>query len=89
MREPKVKIALLGWGSLLWDKRPEFDEYHEPWQFDGPELPLEFSRFYLAQRRSDPRHRRSARRGLPDRLCPQHAPRSRRCKPTCDAAKAP
>lgn len=44
MREPKLKIALLGWGSLLWDKRPEFDEHHEPWQFDGPELPLEFSR---------------------------------------------
>lgn len=38
------KIVLLGWGSLLWDKRPEFDDYHEPWQFDGPELPLEFSR---------------------------------------------
>lgn len=38
------KIAILGWGSLLWDLRLEFDEHHEPWQFDGPELPLEFSR---------------------------------------------
>jgi hypothetical protein len=44
MREPRLKIAILGWGSLLWDKRPEFDEHHESWRFDGPELPLEFSR---------------------------------------------
>jgi hypothetical protein len=44
MTEVRPKIALLGWGSLLWDERPEFDEHHEPWQFDGPELPLEFSR---------------------------------------------
>lgn len=44
MREPRPKIALLGWGSLLWDKRLEFDEHHEPWRFDGPELLLEFSR---------------------------------------------
>lgn len=44
MREARLKIALLGWGSLLWDKRPEFDDHHEAWQFDGPELPLEFSR---------------------------------------------
>lgn len=44
MPEPHLRIALLGWGSLLWDKRPEFDEHHGLWQFDGPELPLEFSR---------------------------------------------
>ncbi|WP_434618608.1 hypothetical protein [Tabrizicola sp. M-4] len=44
MREPRLKIAILGWGSLLWDKRPEFDDHHEAWQFDGPELLLEFSR---------------------------------------------
>ncbi len=37
-------IALLGWGSLLWDPQKEFDEQHEAWQFDGPVLPLEFSR---------------------------------------------
>lgn len=37
-------IALLGWGSLLWDPRPEFDEQHEAWQPDGPVLPIEFSR---------------------------------------------
>jgi hypothetical protein len=39
-----VKIAILGWGSLLWDKRPEFDEQHDEWQFDGPKLKIEFSR---------------------------------------------
>lgn len=38
------RIAILGWGSLLWDRRPEFDDCHEDWKFDGPTLPLEFSR---------------------------------------------
>jgi hypothetical protein len=41
------KIAILGWGSLLWDKNPQFDsfrEQHGEWREDGPELPLEFSR---------------------------------------------
>ncbi len=35
---------MLGWGSLLWDSRREFDQWHEPWQYDGPTLKLEFSR---------------------------------------------
>jgi hypothetical protein len=39
-----MKIVILGWGSLLWDRRPEFDEQHEDWLFDGPYLKLEFSR---------------------------------------------
>lgn len=39
-----MKIAILGWGSLLWDQRAEFDKKHEDWQFDGPSLMLEFSR---------------------------------------------
>jgi len=39
-----MKIALLGWGSLIWDKRPEFDKYHEKWKDGGPSLNLEFSR---------------------------------------------
>ena len=38
------KIAILGWGSLLWDERVEFDGWHEPWQDDGPSLKIEFSR---------------------------------------------
>lgn len=38
------KIAILGWGSLIWDERPEFDKHHEEWLPDGPVLKLEFSR---------------------------------------------
>jgi hypothetical protein len=43
-KQPAPKIAILGWGSLIWDKRPEFDDKHGEWKDDGPELPLEFSR---------------------------------------------
>jgi hypothetical protein len=39
-----MKIALLGWGSLLWDGGADFDQHHEVWQSDGPSLQLEFSR---------------------------------------------
>jgi hypothetical protein len=39
-----MRIAILGWGSLLWDQRPAFDAQHESWQDDGPEFNLEFSR---------------------------------------------
>jgi len=39
-----IKIAILGWGSLLWDRHAEFDAQHEDWLFDGPRLKLEFSR---------------------------------------------
>jgi len=38
------KIAILGWGSLLWDFDAEFDAQHREWLLDGPELKLEFSR---------------------------------------------
>ena len=36
-------IAILGWGSLLWDWT-RADGRHSSWQKDGPELKLEFSR---------------------------------------------
>ena len=39
-----LRIAILGWGSLIWDPRPDFDKWHADWEEDGPELPLEFSR---------------------------------------------
>lgn len=39
-----MKIAILGWGSLIWDERPEFDKKREGWLPDGPTLKLEFSR---------------------------------------------
>ena len=37
-------IAILGWGSLLWDSAPDFQAQIGGWSMDGPELPLEFSR---------------------------------------------
>jgi len=39
-----MKTAILGWGSLLWDTRPEFDLHHGQWEMGGPLLPIEFSR---------------------------------------------
>lgn len=44
VRKPAPKIAILGWGSLIWDERPEFDSHHEEWTSGGPVLQLEFSR---------------------------------------------
>jgi hypothetical protein len=38
------RTAILGWGSLLWEHRPEFDEWHDHWRLCGPSLKLEFSR---------------------------------------------
>lgn len=43
-QEEKVRIGILGWGSLLWEGGPEFDTWHRPWEFDGPTLKLEFWR---------------------------------------------
>lgn len=43
-------IAILGWGSLIWDLRPEFDRYHDEWLSDGPVLPLEFSRISASRK---------------------------------------
>ena len=44
-----MQIAILGWGSLLWedqtDRAREFDEHrNDNWCYDGPSLKLEFSR---------------------------------------------
>lgn len=39
-----MRIGLLGWGSLLWDEGEVFASTHGRWHFDGPVLPLEFSR---------------------------------------------
>ena len=46
-----MRIAILGWGSLIWEKRPEFDKWHEDWLPDGPMLKLEFSR--ISESRAD------------------------------------
>lgn len=40
----RKRIALLGWGSLLWEPNEAFDAHHGPWESGGPILKLEFSR---------------------------------------------
>lgn len=40
----KGEIAILGWGSLIWDPRDDFKKYIGTWEDDGPILPIEFSR---------------------------------------------
>ena len=77
-----MHIAILGWGSLLWDERLEFDDHHAPWELDGPNLEIEFSR--ISQTRGgaltlvvDPAngascrvaHARSKRRDAEDAIC--------------------
>ena len=43
-----MTIAIIGWGSLIWDPR---DLPREGiWQDDGPELPIEFSRISVDAR---------------------------------------
>ena len=37
-----MKIAILGWGSLIWDSRDLCIDGE--WHDDGPELPIEFAR---------------------------------------------
>lgn len=43
-----TRIAILGWGSLVWDPDSlgieDFPPASEAWRLEGPELPLEFSR---------------------------------------------
>lgn len=39
-----MRIAFLGWGSLIWDQGPEFDSKTGPWTSGGPVLPIEFCR---------------------------------------------
>jgi hypothetical protein len=39
------RIAILGWGSLIWDTSfTEFDKHRGPWSPDGPQITIEFSR---------------------------------------------
>lgn len=47
-----MKTAIIGWGSLLWDDRPQFDQHHGSWHFDGPLLRLEFSRISISRKRA-------------------------------------
>lgn len=47
-----MKTAIIGWGSLLWDDRPDYDQHHGPWYFDGPMLRLEFTRISVSRKRA-------------------------------------
>jgi hypothetical protein len=38
------QIAILGWGSLLWEGGADFERHHDRWRPNGPTLSLEFSR---------------------------------------------
>lgn len=39
----QLKIAIIGWGYLVWD--PRGLDLERDWQADGPLLPVEFARF--------------------------------------------
>lgn len=50
-----TQIAILGWGSLLWEnneKQCTFEEWlrARDWNFDGPTIPLEFSRISTSRK---------------------------------------
>lgn len=49
-----MRIAILAWGSLVWDKEHEaaeaFDEQHGSWSDDGPMLMIELSRISKVSR---------------------------------------
>lgn len=65
-----ARIAVLGWGSLIWDLDDLAPRVSGPWQMGGgPELPMEFARVSPKRRGAlvvvlDPEH------GTP---CPTHA----------------
>ncbi len=78
-----MRICILGWGSLLWDKRLEFDDHHGPWGMDGPTIKLEFSRVSESRLRAltlaiDPAH------GAPCRIAYAESTRKNPDDAICD-----
>jgi hypothetical protein len=48
-----MRIAILGWGSLIWDKeKANLLPLESEWQTGGPELPVEFSRISASRGRA-------------------------------------
>jgi len=75
-----MKIAILGWGSLIWDTRELKRQIKEDWKKKGPILPIEFSRISSDARLTlviDPENGRhvqtqfveSSRKALDDAIC--------------------
>ncbi len=54
MTDRELRIAILAWGSLIWEPRPEFDIQREQqdWYLDGPTLKIEFSRISKSRKRA-------------------------------------
>jgi len=42
--DTKNRIAVLGWGSLIWEPRDDYKKLIGSWEDDGPILSIEFSR---------------------------------------------
>ena len=40
----EMKVAILGWGSLIWEPGADFEKSIKPWKYDGPKVKIEFSR---------------------------------------------
>jgi hypothetical protein len=85
-----LQTAILGWGSLLWEHRPEFDEWHDQWRLDGPSLKLEFSRVSTTRLGAltlvvDPEHGAATRVAwcLSKRKDPADAVADLRCREGC------
>jgi hypothetical protein len=85
-----TRIAILGWGSLLWEDRPEFDKWHDAWQPDGPSLKLEFSRVSSTRLQAltlvvDPKHGAATKVSwcLSRRNDPDDAVADLRCREGC------
>jgi hypothetical protein len=83
----KRKIAILGWGSLLWDQEGDFARWHDEWLFDGPEIKLEFSRISESRARAltlviDPRAEMTTRVAycISKRTSPEDAIADLRCR---------
>jgi hypothetical protein len=86
------QIAILGWGSLLWEGGSDFDQGHDDWRGDGPTLSLEFSRVSSSRLGAltlviDPQHGSVATVAwcLSKRKSPEDAVADLRCREGCSA----